>query len=894
MDRFRTWAAFILAALVLLLAAIAFLPPSSNLDDTKAGASESNGTMEAFSSGGTTAYVTTQTKTVDGKTVQTLTFSADRPVHLQLLLIAPKSEYATAAKLIRRNPTLTKGRIVQDDPVIDIPIRTDENTPIQFQANIPTRIITLPLTAGYLPEDIVRIAQAIQAVQTPTAPAVDASPTPTTAAYEERQAIDQLNQLRQSQGLKALQWDDRLQKLARQRSSDLARLGYLSHTQPRSANDMKKEFGITENAQMAENLALLVSEQNAPEAALEAWQQSPGHNAVLFYAFPDETTPTAIGCVVNICTFLALTAENFIAADSTPVQVNAPAATASSPPTVATPTQTVNSPPGLHAPLMLASRLNDNFFAPSPRSLEQVIRPDQGPSFQIEPVSGTAGKTEERPPVSASPQTGNAQTIQKSDADDIDIRTEPATKWRKEGQTTLTPSRARLGIRRIELKPELACLKNGEWHTARLDAFFTATTGTIWQSTQCPYAPHHAAPGFEKTILLTMKNTAEVPYEACQADAVITTYDLEAGKEETSNIPIHIYKSEDRGQNELAPRRLADALEELKRSGRVPRVIVTYGKHEPSEPSARLFGSKVYDPRMADYFGQDVQFIEIPHAETPAGFYEATYENVRAQYINGTIHISDPLKKKLRPVFNTPLAITLEDADLPELTATEGLELYRVAEQTIPMAEQEFANKVTAQYAGCPTPLIISVHYDKEESQIYAFDEFIQKHASLFDRIKTRTGIAAAQTEETSELADDAEKLAAEPDFRKKQAILMGSEPNPPANIPLAEELLKEYETNTGRVSAQNNRHTPMFTVEMGRPQQFQPIEGKAARGLLLRQLMFREYPKFDHLFAIGGSYLTTLDADVETLVERQKPTVRAIIQETLDESRKTRAEGTE
>jgi uncharacterized YkwD family protein len=94
------------------------------------------------------------------------------------------------------------------------------------------------------------------------------------SAYEQK-VVDLTNQERAKNGLPALQVDTALSKVAREKSLDMQRNNYFSHTSPTygSPFDMMKKFGITYKA-AGENIA---KGQGSPEEVVKAWMNSEGH-----------------------------------------------------------------------------------------------------------------------------------------------------------------------------------------------------------------------------------------------------------------------------------------------------------------------------------------------------------------------------------------------------------------------------------------------------------------------------------------------------------------------------------------------------------------------------------------------------------------------------------------
>jgi len=109
----------------------------------------------------------------------------------------------------------------------------------------------------------------------------------------EEQVLVLVNQERSKAGLKPLQMDWELQRVARTKSCDMAQKNYFSHQSPTygSPFDMMKQFGINYKS-AGENIA---SGQTTPAEAMEAWMNSSGHRANIL-----NTTYTHIG--VGYCT----------------------------------------------------------------------------------------------------------------------------------------------------------------------------------------------------------------------------------------------------------------------------------------------------------------------------------------------------------------------------------------------------------------------------------------------------------------------------------------------------------------------------------------------------------------------------------------------------------------
>ncbi len=117
-----------------------------------------------------------------------------------------------------------------------------------------------------------------QPVQQPSAPApapeqpsqpTETAPAASQVSAFEQQVVDLTNQERAKQGLPALKLDTELSKVAKEKSLDMKKNGYFSHTSPNygSPFDMM-------NRSAGENIAM---GQGSPEEVVNAWMNSEGH-----------------------------------------------------------------------------------------------------------------------------------------------------------------------------------------------------------------------------------------------------------------------------------------------------------------------------------------------------------------------------------------------------------------------------------------------------------------------------------------------------------------------------------------------------------------------------------------------------------------------------------------
>jgi uncharacterized YkwD family protein/spore coat assembly protein SafA len=91
----------------------------------------------------------------------------------------------------------------------------------------------------------------------------------------ETEVLTLVNQERQKAGLKPLEMDWELQRVARMKSEDMAKKNYFSHTSPTygSPFDMMKQFGISFRT-AGENIA---TGQRTAQEVMDSWMKSQGH-----------------------------------------------------------------------------------------------------------------------------------------------------------------------------------------------------------------------------------------------------------------------------------------------------------------------------------------------------------------------------------------------------------------------------------------------------------------------------------------------------------------------------------------------------------------------------------------------------------------------------------------
>jgi uncharacterized protein YkwD len=142
-------------------------------------------------------------------------------------------------------------------------------------------------------------ARVVSRVSTPSA-SYNASPAPAAAAVaatgDERRAFELINAERQRRGLRPLVMDGSLTRLARYHSEDMARGGYLSHTD-RQGLDLRGRadvLGLRNWKAIAENIAYNQGYSDPTAFAVERWMISEKHRENVLN---DEYTHAGVGVV---------------------------------------------------------------------------------------------------------------------------------------------------------------------------------------------------------------------------------------------------------------------------------------------------------------------------------------------------------------------------------------------------------------------------------------------------------------------------------------------------------------------------------------------------------------------------------------------------------------------
>ncbi len=110
----------------------------------------------------------------------------------------------------------------------------------------------------------------------------------------ERRAFELMNNVRLARGLSRLSWDERLAKIARLHSKDMASAGFLNHqgSDGSMVDDRAATFGIRNWMAIGENIAFLQGYDDPAALAVEKWMKSKSHKKNILNA---QWSESAIG-----------------------------------------------------------------------------------------------------------------------------------------------------------------------------------------------------------------------------------------------------------------------------------------------------------------------------------------------------------------------------------------------------------------------------------------------------------------------------------------------------------------------------------------------------------------------------------------------------------------------
>jgi len=123
-------------------------------------------------------------------------------------------------------------------------------------------------------------------------------PAPPTVFDLERQAFQLINEKRREQGLKLLEWNESIAKIARLHSENMANYKFFSHTglDGSIVSDRADKSGLGKWRAIGENIAYNRGYQQPIEFSVERWMQSPSHKRNLL---DEQWRESAVGIAVT-------------------------------------------------------------------------------------------------------------------------------------------------------------------------------------------------------------------------------------------------------------------------------------------------------------------------------------------------------------------------------------------------------------------------------------------------------------------------------------------------------------------------------------------------------------------------------------------------------------------
>ncbi|AYA78508.1 sporulation protein [Bacillus sp. Y1] len=189
---------------------------------------------------------------------------------------------AAAAALAVASPMAEKASAAENTTTVQQKVYVYQGTNLnelnsylqKYFANLGINFNTNTTTTTKTQQPTETTTQPTQQPTTTTEPTQTTQTTSALSAYEQK-VVDLTNQERAKNGLAALKVDTALSKVAREKSLDMSKNGYFSHTSPTygSPFDMMKQFGISYQY-AGENIAM---GQRTPEEVVQAWMNSEGH-----------------------------------------------------------------------------------------------------------------------------------------------------------------------------------------------------------------------------------------------------------------------------------------------------------------------------------------------------------------------------------------------------------------------------------------------------------------------------------------------------------------------------------------------------------------------------------------------------------------------------------------
>lgn len=176
-----------------------------------------------------------------------------------------------AAKAPVKEVTVEKAPVKEE---VKAPVKEEVKAPVKEEVKAPVKEET---PAVKTPAEEVQTPETTTKEETTKEEAATTEDVNSEISAFEKEVVELTNAERTKQGLKALEMDTELSKVAGIKSQDMKDKNYFDHTSPTygSPFDMMKSFGIDYSA-AGENIAM---GQTTPQQVVTSWMNSEGHRA---------------------------------------------------------------------------------------------------------------------------------------------------------------------------------------------------------------------------------------------------------------------------------------------------------------------------------------------------------------------------------------------------------------------------------------------------------------------------------------------------------------------------------------------------------------------------------------------------------------------------------------
>ena len=228
----------------------------------------------------------------------TKTFSPEQfKVLVHQFNVSPEETITKVMKKVKAQEQTVKA----EEPSAKAPVKEEVKAPVKEEAKAPVKEevkapVKEEVKAPVKEEVKAPVKEETPAVETPETTTTEAPAKEETTKEEaaptedvnseisafEKEVVALTNAERSKQGLKALEMDTELSKVAGIKSQDMKDKNYFDHTSPTygSPFDMMKSFGINYSA-AGENIAM---GQTTPQQVVTSWMNSEGHRANILSA----------------------------------------------------------------------------------------------------------------------------------------------------------------------------------------------------------------------------------------------------------------------------------------------------------------------------------------------------------------------------------------------------------------------------------------------------------------------------------------------------------------------------------------------------------------------------------------------------------------------------------